>query len=289
MIKDLKISNYNPKIDFKMVSLLCIDDQLKYSYKRLKEIFHQKIKPDNKIEILLDKTTKIFKEMRNKNKIDKSFLIWAVSLYDDIQLDIEKLNLYMEHFDYNKTMEAVYYASWNLRYIIKNNVFGNKSLELAILIFNQILYSNGYCPIVFYSNQLQSVKRLIETGVTVKSLMDCLDYFSDVSLKFNTKYNLLNKEDLIQIIHDSDFLINIYELKKAWLFGSFVRDESTIYSDVDLIVELTDFTLISRDHLKDDLVNLFERPVDLKIVGLDIIDFSIDVIEEKEVIFDVNK
>jgi predicted nucleotidyltransferase len=54
-----------------------------------------------------------------------------------------------------------------------------------------------------------------------------------------------------------------FHLRRIGLFGSVVRGEATVSSDVDVWVELEPLTPFAMVHLKQELEQLLQRPVDL--------------------------
>ena len=54
-----------------------------------------------------------------------------------------------------------------------------------------------------------------------------------------------------------------YQLQRIGLFGSTARNEATAQSDVDVWVELDPLTPSATVHLKQELEELLQRPVDL--------------------------
>jgi predicted nucleotidyltransferase len=54
-----------------------------------------------------------------------------------------------------------------------------------------------------------------------------------------------------------------FQLRRIGLFGSVVRGEATVSSDVDVWAELEPLTPCVMVHLKQELEQLFHRPVDL--------------------------
>ena len=54
-----------------------------------------------------------------------------------------------------------------------------------------------------------------------------------------------------------------YQLQRIGLFGSIARNEATATSDVDVWVELDPLTPYATVHLKQELEELLQRPVDL--------------------------
>ena len=54
-----------------------------------------------------------------------------------------------------------------------------------------------------------------------------------------------------------------YQLQSIGLFGSTVRNQATANSDVDVWVELDPLTPFATVHLKEELEQLLQRPIDL--------------------------
>ena len=54
-----------------------------------------------------------------------------------------------------------------------------------------------------------------------------------------------------------------FHLQRIGLFGSVARGEATVSSDVDVWVELDPLTPFAMVHLKQELEQLLQRPVDL--------------------------
>lgn len=54
-----------------------------------------------------------------------------------------------------------------------------------------------------------------------------------------------------------------YQLQRIGLFGSTVRNQATATSDVDVWVELDPLTPFATVHLKEELEQMLQRPIDL--------------------------
>ena len=54
-----------------------------------------------------------------------------------------------------------------------------------------------------------------------------------------------------------------YGIERIGLFGSVARDEATKSSDIDVCIQTTTPDMFMLVHLRDELINLFEAPVDL--------------------------
>jgi uncharacterized protein len=82
------------------------------------------------------------------------------------------------------------------------------------------------------------------------------------------RVNLLNKAEVQQIIiEQKPYLSEAYSVEKIGLFGSFVRNENTETSDIDLLVEFSKPVGLKFIELKDYLESVFNKPVDLVTVN----------------------
>jgi uncharacterized protein len=70
-----------------------------------------------------------------------------------------------------------------------------------------------------------------------------------------------NVEEILKA--QKDLLLRKYHVSKIGLFGSFVREEHTENSDIDILVEFTRPVGFEFIELKDYLESLFNRSVDL--------------------------
>jgi uncharacterized protein len=74
----------------------------------------------------------------------------------------------------------------------------------------------------------------------------------------------MNRENVEKILKDQkDFLLREYFVNKIGLFGSYVREEQTEKSDIDILVEFTRPVGFEFIELKDYLESLFNKSVDL--------------------------
>ncbi len=78
----------------------------------------------------------------------------------------------------------------------------------------------------------------------------------------------MNKESLINFIKQNLSTIKSYGVHSIAIFGSFAREESTIDSDVDLLVEFEDKVT-------------FDRYMDLKFFFEDNLGLSVDLVTKK--------
>lgn len=81
--------------------------------------------------------------------------------------------------------------------------------------------------------------------------------------------SVATKEDLLQLLQAHEAEIKAFGVKRVGLFGSFVRNQPTPQSDVDLLVEFEpeQLTLLNYTGLGFFLEELFGRRVDLLTPG----------------------
>ncbi len=73
----------------------------------------------------------------------------------------------------------------------------------------------------------------------------------------------LSTEDIFNILKKNHNLLTKYRVKKIGLFGSYVRNEASKKSDVDLLVEFEKKTFDNFIDLAFELEEVFDRKVDL--------------------------
>lgn len=77
-------------------------------------------------------------------------------------------------------------------------------------------------------------------------------------------YDLSEKTDMEHIIEASKPILHRYNIKKAALFGSIVRGDFTLTSDIDMLINSPkQFSLFDRAGLKIDLEDALHRSVDV--------------------------
>lgn len=78
---------------------------------------------------------------------------------------------------------------------------------------------------------------------------------------------MINKEDILAFVRQNrHYLKEHFYIKRIGLFGSFVHDEQTEESDIDIIIELEDNTpgiYELKEELRAFFGNQFQRDVDI--------------------------
>lgn len=76
--------------------------------------------------------------------------------------------------------------------------------------------------------------------------------------------NVYNKQEVIEVLKDNLKSFRKFGVKEIGLFGSFVRNEASLESDIDLLVKIVDFNFENFCELQDFAQSLFkDRSVDI--------------------------
>lgn len=73
----------------------------------------------------------------------------------------------------------------------------------------------------------------------------------------------LSSKDIIKILQKNNNLLKKYHVKKIGLFGSYVRNEASNKSDIDLLVDFEEKTFDNFIELAFELEKIFDKKIDL--------------------------
>ena len=277
-------NDYNPKIDFKVINLLNPKHDVINNYFEKVKIFKYDTPYYSEQGRWFKKIKKVyFHLINNKILTIEDFELAA----QEFECDIDYSKTIKVLLYYNATKDIPYNATWLLREIWKEKPIGKYSYVFAVLVMNSLLKKNNYIPMIFLDEYNNFINRLIDENITTESLYEILSIYRDMSIKYIDKFDLIDKKTVLQRINSNkDNLIKQYGVKTIWLFGSFVRDESTEYSDVDLYVEFYDEKteeeyLIFETYMK----SILKRRVDMHIEGKVYERFAPNGKESREVVF----
>ncbi len=73
----------------------------------------------------------------------------------------------------------------------------------------------------------------------------------------------LSSREIFEVLRRNRELLKKYRVRKIGLFGSYIRDEATSKSDIDLLVDFEEKTFDNYMELAFELEKIFNRKVDL--------------------------
>lgn len=281
---------YNPKIDFKMLYSINPYLKLDEDFMEIKNYFRHG-------RDVKSKQGKMFKNIKAVFDFLKSFPFQELT-----ELDIKKIfnRLAIQNIEEDKIHSLLLlfksqdsddipvFATKVFTFIVKNEIFNEISLELGLLIMNVVLYQNHYIPMIIFKNNFNYFKDLIFSNVTTESLVDIFSNLQDVSMRYISKFEQSTKQEIIDVLIQYRQEMNQrFQVEKLWLYGSFVRDDATSYSDVDLFVQIKDES--RKKELKEYLAKVLKRSVDIQVEGNYHPRFAMSpALNERELIFDVS-
>lgn len=282
-----KIENYNYKIEYKMLYFLNPKLDTTNNYYEVLDIYKNN-------SSYTSEQGKWFKKIKNvydyllKNELNIENILYYSALEFETSVNYVIKQKIIEKYLKLSIKDITFVATWLLKRFIGDKPLAENSDVLGILIFNAIIKKHDYIPIIFTKDYIMFLKQVINKKISTSSLKDILSIYEDLSIKYNKRYKKISKEDLIKIIKGSkEYLINNFDIKKVWLYGSFVRGEETEYSDIDLYVEFSkDKTEYEIEQVQNYFVLILGRSVDMLIEHRIYKNISNNAIKEREIIFD---
>lgn len=278
---------YNPKIDYKMLYFLNPKLDTTINYYETKRIYKSDIDYESEQGKWFKKLKKFY-DFLLANELDiNKILNYSSNIFNTIMYKSVVDKIHEEYLNI-KNRESTYVATWFLIKIISKEPLKSYSEELAILIFNSIIKKGGYIPFIFKRNYIMYIKKIINLNSNTNYVKEILSIHNNLSTLYNRKYKNATKKDIIEIIENNkNFIRENLNIKKVWIFGSFVRNEQNEFSDIDLYIEfINNKSEYKTKSVEKYFSELLGRAVDILVEGKEYKNFSDNAINEREVILD---
>ncbi|MCB9498815.1 MAG: nucleotidyltransferase domain-containing protein [Bacillales bacterium] len=286
MLDNLKATDFNPKIEFKMLSFLDLSSATKLTYKVNRKIFEGKKTPKAIGEFIFYCSFTVYQKLKNE-KLSLDLFKECAYVYGAV-FNENKINNFLLWYESISALHLYLRIAKTLKYIVKERTFSDKSTEMAILITNSFLYKAHHLVIIYKCPNIIYLVGAIKNGISDESLLKCLDIFSELPPQLNNKYELVDKNTIILLLKANKEKIYSLGIKKLWLFGSFVNEEQNEYSDVDLYALTTEDAIDSKEEILVELKKIVKRPVDFH-MNDDKTHFNENILKEMELILDADK
>lgn len=271
---------YEQKLIHKFIYYICIFTNHKIPKEKIIQIAKDEIKCLTEEEFYLKRLVNAFNllmnnvnQTLNSDIINQLYFLLTNQLLDENILK-ELVCQYYENYDNS----AHYLASLLHLFIIRN--IKQESIEFAFLISNYVMMKKNKGILIPYEYVHLYYQRAIDTN----QLSDLIRVFFDIEyVKDESLPCQYSRDEIIQMMKSiKDELIDKYDIKKLYLFGSYAKGTNHQNSDVDFLVIFNEEMLnIERleqiEALKDDLKERLE-------CGIDILDFTfaLDTLGENE-------
>ncbi len=256
---------YNNKIDCRFIVFTnvskptyecCLDDYLVYLGEK---------EPEDKLQEDICNTKKAFEELKNNDlniaTIDKCSSFFDFCFNEDKR---SLFNSYLIGLDFEEPLD---YASKLFVFIIKKKIFNQYSRKFAILIFNSIMVKNDVLPIIFYLYSTARLCELVESGLSLNSFKELLLDMFKPSIKYNTTHKYITDAEVFDLIKDlKEILENKFGVIHATITGSFANKHFSKFSDLDILLEMKDYTLLN------EVENFIKEKVGIPVDAIAIID-----------------
>lgn len=74
----------------------------------------------------------------------------------------------------------------------------------------------------------------------------------------------MGKKEIANVLYQHDDILNRYNVKAVFLFGSYARNEQKENSDIDFIMDFKEpISILEHVKLKDELEGIFGRHIDI--------------------------
>lgn len=282
---------YNPKIDFKMLFSINPLFNKEENFNEIKAVFKKQEKAVSKQAKKFNDLKEIFDFLKNipiqnLSKIEFQKIAKKLEIKD---ADSEKVENLLSLFKNEEKDDTPTFSAKVFAFIVQKEIFQEISVEIGLLFMNAILYQNRYIPMVIFRNHFDFFRTLIKENITIESLVKIFANLKDVSMRYIDQFEQTTKQNIIDTLIEHQNEINEkFQVEKLWLYGSFVKDDTTSYSDVDLFVQMEDES--KKEELRDYLFELLKRPVDIQVEGHYHPNFAMyPALIERELIFDVSQ
>lgn len=224
------IKEYNPKIDYLIAKYLTKDiNHWDDGESLLKKIYNEEIEPINKYHQKFIKAKQCLMLIKKQTRLDIEIIGSCYEIMANEQN--HKIDLLKKIISNNDETMVL----WE---VIEKKVFNKYNFEMAVLIFNYKRLLSNKLPIAFvYGGRME-----IEDSINKKDenrLKEIIRISLYKSIKLNQKHRKLSLETIKnKIINNKEYMIQQFGIKKIYFFGSFARDETNEYSDLDIFIKV---------------------------------------------------
>lgn len=251
---------------YKIVIFILKIMEIKFPYDRAKRIIFDTYIAESEEEHLIKNIADTYRylinnefQYVNKEKIKKAYYLLTNKLLEDNYASI------IEKFYYkNKHKSIVELVSYLHFLILEMGI--EKGEIFAFMLENYLMKKNGRNPIVIYDSYIGMYRQIIEKKD--KEKLTILFFMTNRNYSKKEK-TYTSKEEIIEILDKNKTeIIQRFNIKELYLFGSFANDNQTCVSDIDLVIEFEKGLSIYQEsikikQLKERLNSILPREVDI--------------------------
>ena len=245
----VKIIFYSPKLDFKIV--FCSNNIVLTGeeYIKAKEIFFNLAKPETKEQFLFAERLRLYNKLKSSNCDKES--ITSIFKEENVNCNSNILFSFLSKLEDIKDINSK--TIFIIRKVLTKNIFGGNSFMITSFLINSILIKNNHYPIVLTYDILLSIRQeILLLNIQDDEITEKLKELEQDSIFYSKEYEPITKEEIIKTILDNKNSLVSKGIVSVRLYGSFYLGNSNTYSDIDLMVEIT-------ESLSNELASVFHR------------------------------
>ena len=264
------MSCFNPKITFRFIEYLFQCRPINESGRVLKKIYKNELEPSTDFQRLFVIAINDYNYLYNKQlnvddiiNFSKLFPTHDLVLNNDQLQQLNSLILLVQNSGTCLADIAGIFSQ-----TIRLSFINEYKIELAKLLCNYPLITNGEPPIIMYETYTTQVVNLINSSAPQKDIEEVFLLMKERTDRYNNAHEDISLETVkIILFKNQQILRNHYGVNHLYIYGSYSRNEQTIYSDLDLLIIPTSSSYynISKKHISDFIQNETKLPCDVSI------------------------
>lgn len=264
------MSCFNPKITFRFIEYLFQCRPINESGRVLKKIYKNELEPSTDFQRLFVIAINDYNYLYNKQlnvddiiNLSKLFPTHDLVLNNDQLQQLNSLILLVQNSGTSLADIAGIFSQ-----TIRLSFINEYKIELAKLLCNYPLITNGEPPIIMYETYTAQAVNLINSNAPQKDIEEVFLLMKERTDRYNNAHEDISLETVKKtLFKNQQILRNHYGVNHLYIYGSYSRNEQTIYSDLDLLIVPTSSSYynISKKRISDFIQNEAKLPCDVSI------------------------
>lgn len=226
---------YNPKIDYLLAKFTdsayagALDEQ------EWKLVYREELEPQNDGQRFMLKTKRALAVVKAAIKLDYDTVGSICDRFGSARPDRPGVEAYLSTL----ADERVSVPARAFYRALKDRLFPDRGYETAVMIHTFFRLKAGLFPTVFFPLDGKELVKEIEGGASADRISDLIALTGFKTVHLNTPHELIGRDVLIErLLNLREILLRKFGVTSISFYGSYARGEETVYSDLDVYVEV---------------------------------------------------
>ena len=261
---------FNPKITFRFIEYLFQCRPINESGRQLKKIYKGEAQPETDFQYLFVTAINAYNYLHNKVltigdivELSKLFPTQDLELTQQQLTQLEQLVSFINNS--NGTLNDVIFIFMTT---IEFSFIPEYKIELAKLLANYPLFHNDLAPIIMYETYTTQIVNLIELNGSNQEIENIFHILKERTDSYNNAHEDIPLSAIKDKLYkNQQVLQKHFGINHLFIYGSYSRNEQTIYSDLDLLVipYQRSYFSISKKQIADFLEKEIKIPCDISL------------------------